>query len=429
MINFQTFLVAFEFWAALFCIILSFILLMNKKYDKVTSRIVLGFLYTNVVITSCDALAYIFRGNTTTLGYYMVRITNFLVFFGNLLLFFFLMLYLCHIIYIRSGKNLVHIKKIVTTDVAVSVLLLILSRIFKFYYYFDADNKYYRLSSYWIMYAVIGISVLILITITFIYWKYFEPIERVEFILFEFFPYIALIIQLLIYGVSITTIINTFAVILVFLGYELDYSKYLVRQEQELMEQVISALASAIDEKDPYTGGHSQRVANYSKEIAERLKLPKDKVIEIYEMGLLHDVGKIGIDDVILKKDGKLTDDEYKNIQNHTILGSNILSNISDQPSLLIGAKYHHERYDGKGYPEGLKGNEIPLEARIICVADSYDAMSSKRRYRNPLRKEEILEEIKRNSGYQFDPLIADVMIDMINDATFEYENEKENSD
>ncbi|MCQ2770911.1 MAG: diguanylate cyclase, partial [Clostridia bacterium] len=173
----------------------------------------------------------------------------------------------------------------------------------------------------------------------------------------------------------------------------------------------ISTIANTIDAKDEYTRGHSQRVAIYSKMLAKEVGLSDEIVENIYSIGLLHDIGKIGVPDSILNKPGKLTFDEYKILQNHTVVGANILSDFDSIQGIDIGTRYHHERYDGKGYPEGLKGEEIPIIARIIAVADSFDAMTSDRVYRNKLTREEVTNELVKGLGTQFDATIGQIML------------------
>lgn len=180
--------------------------------------------------------------------------------------------------------------------------------------------------------------------------------------------------------------------------------------------QMITTLAGTVDAKDSYTKGHSSRVAEYSRTIASRLGKDEKYLKRIYYMGILHDVGKIGIPDSIIKKDGKLTREEYETIKSHPKIGADVLENITDMPNLYYGARWHHERYDGSGYPDGLKGKDIPLEARIIAVADAYDAMTSKRSYRDALPQDVVRSEIVAGKGAQFDPQIADIMLDMINE-------------
>ena len=182
----------------------------------------------------------------------------------------------------------------------------------------------------------------------------------------------------------------------------------------ELFLQTVTALSEAVDAKDRYTSGHSTRVAEYSRMIAGRLGKSKEEQEEIYRAGLLHDVGKIRIPVDIINKPGKLTDEEYNIIKVHPVTGYHILSGISGSEQMAIAAKYHHERYDGKGYPNGLAGDNIPEIARILGVADSYDAMTSNRSYRSGLPKEIVREEIIKGRGTQFDPEIADIMLQLM---------------
>lgn len=185
---------------------------------------------------------------------------------------------------------------------------------------------------------------------------------------------------------------------------------------ERMSMQVVKALSGAIDAKDTYTNGHSTRVADYSREIARRAGFSEIIQNDIYIMGLLHDVGKIGIADNIIKKTEKLTDEEYAVIRKHPILGEKILKNITEFPRLLIGARWHHERYDGRGYPDGIAGEEIPIEARIIAIADAYDAMCSKRSYRDALPQTVVRAEVEKGKGTQFDPAFAEIMLGMIDE-------------
>ena len=180
--------------------------------------------------------------------------------------------------------------------------------------------------------------------------------------------------------------------------------------------QIVQALAASVDAKDKYTHGHSSRVAAYSREIARRAGWSEMELDDIYMMGLLHDVGKIGISDAIINKAGRLTDEEFAAIKTHPAVGAEILGKIDDLPELKVGARWHHERWDGRGYPDGLKGNEIPEVARIIAVADTYDAMTSNRSYRALMPQERVRAEIARCSGSQFDPRFADIMLGMIDE-------------
>ncbi len=205
------------------------------------------------------------------------------------------------------------------------------------------------------------------------------------------------------------------------------FQNSLLRKEEEqknvqrLFAQTATALVNAIDAKDEYTHGHSARVAEYSRKIAEMAGKSPEECEEIYYVALLHDVGKIGISESIINKEGRLTDEEYAVIKQHPVLGAQILQSITEYPYISLGAHFHHERYDGKGYPQNLKGTDIPEVARIIAVADSYDAMTSKRSYRDPIPQETVREELIEGSGTQFDPEFANIMLHLV-DLDTEYE-------
>lgn len=190
---------------------------------------------------------------------------------------------------------------------------------------------------------------------------------------------------------------------------------------ERLSLQTMLTLANTIDAKDRYTNGHSVRVAEYSKEIAKRVGKSEQEQEDIYYVGLLHDIGKIGIPNTIINKKTSLSDEEYEIIKTHPKIGAEILQNMTEIPGLSIGAHYHHELYNGKGYPNGLAGEEIPEIARIIGVADAYDAMSSKRSYRDVLPQAVIREEIIKGKGEQFDPVFADILVGLI-DEDVDYE-------
>ena len=189
-----------------------------------------------------------------------------------------------------------------------------------------------------------------------------------------------------------------------------------------LSVEVMEALAHTIDAKDEYTKGHSVRVAKYSKMLAERLGLNDEDCESVYYMALLHDIGKIGVPNEIINSKSKMTDEEYAIMKTHPGIGSDILEEIKSRPDLMIGARWHHERYDGKGYPDQKAGEDIPYFARIISVADSYDAMTSNRSYRKFLPQDVVRGEIEKNCGTQFDPNVAKCMLSIIDeDVNYEY--------
>ena len=188
------------------------------------------------------------------------------------------------------------------------------------------------------------------------------------------------------------------------------------REIKNLSLHVVKTLAAAIDAKDTYTNGHSERVAKYAREIARLYGYSQEAQDEIYMMGLLHDVGKIGVPDAVINKPGRLTDEEFALIKKHPDQGYRILSQIAEMPRLSAGARWHHERFDGRGYPDGVSGHDIVEEARIIAVADAYDAMTSNRSYRPLLPQSKVREEIVKGRGSQFDPVFADIMLEIIDE-------------
>lgn len=197
---------------------------------------------------------------------------------------------------------------------------------------------------------------------------------------------------------------------------------FLVRRQANIDNQKIESLiklcARFIDVKDEYTIMHSSHVGYYAKKIAEKMGFNEDFQKNIYYMGMMHDVGKVLIPREILCKASNLDSKEWQEMKKHTIYGSGILEGFTTVPGIKEAALYHHERYDGTGYPLGLKGEEIPIQARIIGVADAYDAMHTNRSYRLHLSEEEILDELERNKGSQFDPKVADAMISMLKTNT-----------
>ena len=219
-------------------------------------------------------------------------------------------------------------------------------------------------------------------------------------------------------GLLILLFINILRTVVRIRNLELERRQTEMRRRREQMEklslQVLRTLSTTIETKDEYTRGHSHRVGEYAALIARELGWSQEEIINLKNTADLHDIGKIGVPDTILNKPAKLTEDEYIIIKDHTVIGAEILKNISIIPHAAEVARSHHERYDGTGYPDGLKGEEIPLYARVIAVADSYDAMSSRRIYRNALSRQEICEEIRRNKGLQFDPLIAEIFLRLL---------------
>ncbi|MBQ8007624.1 MAG: HD-GYP domain-containing protein [Lachnospiraceae bacterium] len=187
----------------------------------------------------------------------------------------------------------------------------------------------------------------------------------------------------------------------------------------DMTGRTIETIAGAIDARDEYTGGHSERVGLYAqalaRQMADEYDFSEEDILRIHYIGLIHDIGKIGVADSVLNKAGKLTDEEFSLMKKHSEIGYEIMSSLGEEiEGALDGIRYHHERFDGRGYPDGLAGEGIPLIARILCLADSYDAMTSNRVYRKRLTREEVIGELKKCSGTQFDPKLADIFITLL---------------
>ncbi|MGQ0637064.1 MAG: HD-GYP domain-containing protein [Planctomycetaceae bacterium] len=181
----------------------------------------------------------------------------------------------------------------------------------------------------------------------------------------------------------------------------------LYRQHEDLLLGFVRSLVSTLDAKDTYTRGHSERVALIARRLGAQLGLPDDDLRDIYLSGLLHDIGKVGVDDQVLRKTGQLTREEFEHVKRHPVIGYNILAGLKNLRAVLPGVRHHHEAYKGTGYPDGLQGEEIPLMARIIAVADSYDAMSSDRPYRPGLQLAELERILREGAGVQWDPRVV----------------------
>lgn len=418
-----------------FCLLLAVFGLIMKIEPKKKKLSLIAVELSTMILLWADRNAYIFRGNTTQLGYYMVRITNFIVFaFLFIILDSFNTYMLSYLEQFGENDKSIKILKLIRPIACVGLLLVIISQFTGFYYTFDANNLYHRSKGFLIGFIF---PFVILILQFFVLLKFRWQLRKSIFnsiIIFTLMPVIAAILQTFLYGLSLINISIGLSAILLYVLAIVDRNQVLEEASQKEIDSLIElntvskeqfrqtalALATAIDAKDKYTHGHSRRVAEYSRQIAQFTGKNLDICEKVYFAALLHDVGKIGISDIILTKEGRLTDEEFAVIKQHTILGNNILNEISSSPYLSVGAHYHHERYDGKGYPEGLKGTDIPELARIIAVADAYDAMTSSRSYRTPLAQQKVREELIRGFGTQFDPEYATAMINIL-DKDIEY--------
>ena len=202
----------------------------------------------------------------------------------------------------------------------------------------------------------------------------------------------------------------------------IEQDKFNPRNASALLK-AIKALVSALEAKDSYTSGHSLRVAHYAKMMGEKMNLNSDQLYCLHLSAILHDIGKIGLPDNILKKTSSLLESEYITAKEHPLIGSKIVGNIDELHEVAAIIRHHHERYDGSGYPDGLQGEAIPVLARILAIVDAYEAIVSRRNYRSQQSPQAAVKELKENSGTQFDPQLVDIFIGLMDQPEFNQPN------
>ena len=426
------------------CLIIFFFTFIARTIPVTRKAILLLMEMSAAIWLMADRAAYASRGVIGPKGYWPTRISNFIVFTMVLVVLVCVNKYIQDV-FKREGEMKVIPVGLKIADMIgiIAICMVIISQFMGLYYVFDKYNNYHRTKWYFVSY---------IFPYTIFFIQLFELIRLgkkikskivISLFAFDIVCAVSSLIQYFAYGLSLVDMAAVAMVIDIYVFAYIDMNERIehanrieidhLKREQEsmrrLFEQTAKALATAIDAKDKYTQGHSLRVAEYAKEIAHKAGLNEKGCDEVYYAALLHDVGKIGIDDEIIKKDDSLSAEEYEIIKNHSNIGGQILSSIREFPFLSIGAKYHHERYDGSGYPEGLSGEKIPEIARIVAVADTYDAMTSRRSYRAPLPQSTVREEIVKGGGTQFDSRFSDIMVDMIDHDTEYVMKEKEETD
>ena len=414
------------------CIILPFLTMSNTTLSRERRHALILIEIRAFLLLLFDRFAYLYRGDTSLLGYYMVRISNFAVFALIPVIHYTFSLYLKELFFTeqKDKHQLPKRMHLVRNLTIIGEGLIILSQFTGMYYTFDANNCYQRGEYFWVSFIIPYLMIAIQLSVILQYKQRIRPLLGTSLLLFEGILITASVLQLFAYGFSLInmSVIIGVALLYIFAHFDLNHALEaanrhqveLLQEEQRkiqlMLEQTTSSIATAIDAKDQYTHGHSKRVAEYSVKLAKLAGKDEKECSDIYFAALLHDVGKIGVPDTIITKEGRLTDEEFAAIKKHPVIGEQILSGISSSPYLSIGAHYHHERYDGKGYPDGLKGEDIPESARIIAVADAYDAMTSRRSYRDPLPQHLVREEIAKGLGTQFDPEFGRLMLHLIDE-------------
>ena len=399
------------------CAIIAVFAAITKTLPRHRKNALLVMEISAAIWLEADRIAYIYRGLQGEVGFWVVRISNFFVFLMTIVVLFAVNQYLEDVFLNEGGFKKTPIPLFINDIMAaIAIILVCVSQFTGLYYTFDANNTYHRspifFISYVFPYAIMMIQFIMIIR----YRKTVRGKIAFSLLLFDLVCLIASFVQFFAYGVSLVDMSAVVMVIGLYIFALIDMNERVeeanriainhLKNEQESMKRLFSqtarAMATAIDTKDAFTKGHSDRVAKYSKMIAERAGMDEQACDEIYFTALLHDVGKIG-------KSG---------IEEHSVAGGEILEVIEEYPFLSEGARHHHENYDGSGYPDGLKGEEIPVSARIIAVADAYDVMTSKRKEYEPLPQATVRNEIERGMGIILDPEYARIMVELIDEDT-----------
>ena len=404
------------------------------KYLPKRRKIALANLELSAgILLFSDRLAYMYHGVRGFEGYWMVRITNFLVFFMTIFVVFAFNQYVKDLCINEMGLEKCPIRlKLIDGLCLIGGGLVIVSQYTGLYYTFDENNAYQRGPGFIICYAIPFLALIIQMSVLFWYRKRMSRYIGIPVIMFTLIPMLASLFQVKYYGVSLTNMAIVGMGIVLYLFAIMEMNEKLEKaQKRELdaannkslsirrsFEQVVKTIIDALDERDRYTRGHSLRVAEYSRAIAQNMGLDERECFRVYHTAALHAIGRIRIPDALVSKRGHLTEAEEKEMKKQPVYGREILSRVEELPYLSVAAASHHERYDGKGYPEGLKGEAIPLYARIVAVANAYDEMTSFKAGRKPMAQGKVREKLKAAAGGEFDPKIVDIMVAMIDKDT-----------
>lgn len=406
----------------------------RRKFALLVSEI------SATVLMIADRFAYIYRGNESDLGYYMVRITNFLVFLTTLLTLGGFNLFL-EDLFVNEGKQPkaprgIRLSKLL---IILGLALVVLSQFTGMYYTFDEHNLYQRATLFPLSYVIPLVILLLQLADAVKFRKTLRKGLLIPIILFPMLSLLASAAQALFYGVSLTNITIVAVVVMLYIFVLVDSnSSAEIRTRNELerlsaertrLESLLTttskAFSTVIDSRRGKKAGHSLRVAECSRKIAELAGKSDEECTEIYCAALMHDVGKLKIPHFDVAPNGKLTEEQYRLYTEYTSLGGMMLADEGKRNILSDAAQYHHEWYDGSGYPDKLKGEKIPDVARIIAIADSYDKMTTKARYRNKLLGRRVREEFITGAGSKYDPVYSKIMLQMIDSGTVGIEDKQ----
>ncbi|MBR1856360.1 MAG: HD domain-containing protein [Oribacterium sp.] len=411
------------------CGMTAFFSLVSRSVSFRRKASMIGMELSAMVLLFADRYAYIYRSQADPFGFFMTRISNFLVFSMIIAVLFSVNQYIKDICIHDVGLNKVPKLLYVNDELSLAgELLIIISQFTGLYYTFDETNHYVRSPGFVISYCVpILIAAIQLMVVSRLYHRLRKKII-IPLLIFTILPIAASIIQYFVYGISIINISLVGMVVIIYICVLIDMNETLDRAHKLEMEilheekmsmkrmfdQTATAFVAAIEKKDPFLQGHASRVADIARRIGSLSGKNEEECEKIYYAALLHDIGMVGLPDSLIGKTDDLTEEEYETVKKKPLMSWEILSSITEYPYLSQSARYSYERFDGKGYPEGLSGDLIPEISRIISVANSYDAMVTKKRFRGPLPMQIVREELFNESGGQFDPEFAGIMIQII---------------
>ena len=406
------------------------LLLVNTRFLSPSRKAILILMESvALLLLWFDRLAYVYAGVTGQKAYIMVRVSNFMVFFLTSFVVFGVNLYLTDLLK-NEGKVEVLPKRLIVVRAASSIgmAMAIIAAFTGLYYYFDESNQYHRGQGFLIAYIIPVLCPILQYTIVRQYKKSFSRLIYISLVLYLFIPTACGILQIFTYGISIVNMSMVAVSICLYIFMYLDLNNTVNHAHEieiqnmqgehakmrRLFDQTATAFVSAVEKKDDYLKGNALRIAEYAEKIAKLAGKSEEDCEKVYYAALLHDVGLIGIPDQVIKNDTDPDQRDREEMHKKPIIGEEILSSITEYPYLREGAHYSHERYNGTGYPEGLKGEEIPEIARIIAVADAYVTMTTKKRYRDAHPNFEAREAIVREAGESFDPVFAELMVKII---------------
>lgn len=434
MVNYEVKIYVDSLCLLIFGVICLYVVLDKKNKTKLSQYFVHISIFSMLMILG-DLLNWANSGHTGKLSYFLVWSGLIIYYCSTGFLVYSLILYIGCIMQRHGNVSKIFAK----TGLVIALICLgiSISSIFSKAVFYVSDDNLYKRGPLYIATQFPMFMYLLIVVMMIIYRKLLTKSEAAFIIIYTFLPTVGEFIQLFIPGTTTFIPGLTVAIIILFMYVqnekrfqesedeknEIDNARKSIEQSRDLREkqlfQSMETILSIVEKRELCTNGHARRVGNYTREIAHRMGLDEEYQIEAYYAGLFHDIGMIEIPEEIINKKTELTDEERELVKIHTTSAFHILGKFESYPLIRDAARWHHERMDGKGYPNGLKGENIPLIARIVAVADAYDAMTSNRPYREKLAKNMVEDQFTANAGIQFDPKIVDIMLDMMKADTY----------